>query len=241
MEVIISNNHKIPFTFRRSKIARRLRMQMDTKGKLTLVAPWFTSDKSVQIFIKQHQRWIEKHWIKIEKLKKLRPEFHYRSGDTFYYFGEPVILEVKPSEKKRPSIKIRDDKMLITLHRNISKQEGIHSIKKVIEEFYRTKAEEVIRDRLDFFNEHYGFSFNRVTMRDQKSRWGSCSRLRNLNFNWRLIMAPIEVIDYVVVHELCHLKEMNHSPRYWSLVAEIMPNHKEMRHWLRKNHYLLTI
>jgi len=240
MDVIVTNNHKIPYIFRRSKIARRLRMQMDMKGKLTLVAPWFTSDKGIQVFIKQHQKWIEKHWIKIEKLKKIRPEFHYKTGDTFYYFGEPVVLDVSPSENKRPTIKIRGQKMIITLHKAISKSDGVKAIKKLIENFYRKKAEEVIRDRLDFFNEHYGFRFNRVTMRDQKSRWGSCSRLRNLNFNWRLIMAPIEIIDYVVVHELCHLKEMNHSPRYWALVAQTLPEHKKFRKWLRENHYLLT-
>ena len=240
MDVININNHKIPIVFRRSKNASRLRMQIGTEGKLNLIAPWFTSDKGIQIFIKKHQNWIEKHWVKVEKLKKLRPEFHYRSGDTYYYFGEPVTLDVRPSEKKRPSIKIRDDKMFITLNRNISRQEGIGSIKKVIQEFYKKKAEEVIRDRLDYFNEHYGFSFNRVTMRDQKSRWGSCSLLRNLNFNWRLIMAPIEVIDYVVVHELCHLKEMNHSSRYWALVALALPEHKKYRKWLKENHYLLT-
>lgn len=240
MDVIVSNNHKIPYVFRRSKIARRLRMQIDTQGKLTIIAPWLISNKGIQVFIDQHKHWIEKHWVKIEKFKKIRPEFHYKSGDTFYYFGEPVTLDVSPTKNKRPSIKIRGDKMLITLHSDIGKQEGINSIKKAIEEFYRKKAEEVIRDRLDFFNENYGFSFNRVTMRDQKSRWGSCSRLKNLNFNWRLIMAPIEIIDYVVVHELCHLKEMNHSARYWALVSRTLPEHKKSRKWLKENHYLLT-
>jgi len=240
MEVIASNDSKIPFLFRRSRKARNLRMQIDNQGKLTLIAPWYASDKSVKIFIDRHHGWIEKQWLKIEKLKKLRPEFRYRTGDTFYYFGEPVILNVSPSDKKRPSIKIRANKMLIMLYRGISRKEGVDSIKKVIEEFYKKKAEEVIRDRLDYFNQHYGFSFDRVTMRDQKSRWGSCSKLGNLNFNWRLIMAPIEIIDYVVVHELCHTKEMNHSSRYWTLVAQTLPEHKKTRKWLKENHYLLT-
>jgi predicted metal-dependent hydrolase len=234
------NNQRIPFIFRRSRKAHRLRMQLDGHGKLTLVAPWYATENSIQIFLKKHHKWIEKHFFKIEKLKKLRPEFHYRSGDSFYYFGEPVTLDVSPSENKRPTIKIRGDIMLITLRRDISKSDGVSAIKKAIESFYRKKAEEVIRDRLEYFNEFYGFRYNRVTMRDQKSRWGSCSRLGNLNFNWRLIMAPIEVIDYVVVHELCHLKEMNHSPRYWALVEKVLPEHKKYRKWLRENHYLLT-
>jgi len=240
MESAIKNINNIPFSFRRSRRARNLRMLMDTKGKLTLVAPWYASEKSVKVFIDRHHGWIEKQWLKIEKLKKLRPEFRYRTGDTFYYFGEPVTLDVRPSDLKRPTIKIRENRMIITLNRRISKTSGVEAIKKTIENFYRKKAEEVIRDRLEHFNEYYGYHYNRVTMRDQKSRWGSCSRLGNLNFNWRLIMAPIEIIDYVVIHELCHIKEMNHSPRYWALVAQTLPEHKKARKWLKENHYLLT-
>ena len=238
MDNVIVDN--IDISMRRSSRARRLRMQMDNDGKLTLVVPWLVSKRSINIFVRSNTKWIKKQLSKVEKQKELRPKFKYRTGDMFYYFGEQVELIIKPSDRKRPTIKVRDNKMLITLYRKIGELDGIKAVKKAIENFYRNKAEEVIHDRLQFFNEHYGFPYNRVTMRNQKSRWGSCSRLRNLNFNWRLIMAPIEVIDYVVVHELCHLKEMNHSSRYWKLVDEEMPNHKEMRKWLRDYHYLLT-
>ena len=130
--------------------------------------------------------------------------------------------------------------MVISLYRHVGKKDGKIAVKKVIEQFYRKKAEEVIHDRLQFFNEHYQFRYNRVTLRNQKTRWGSCSSRGNLNFNWRLIMAPIEVIDYVVAHELCHLKEMNHSSRYWALVEQAIPDYKKYRKWLKDNHYLLT-
>jgi len=240
MEEIIANNQKVPFTFRRSRRARRLRLQMDNEGHLTLIAPLLMGKRGIDMFISQHIIWIEKQLAKIEKQKRLRPKFQYQSGDRYYYFGEQVTLDVKPVDKKRPAIKVREDKMIITLHRKISRSDGVIAVKKSIEGFYRRKAEEVIHDRLQFFNEHYGFKYNRVTMRNQKTRWGSCSRAGNLNFNWRLIMAPIEVIDYVVVHELCHLKEMNHSSRYWALVVQVIPNYKEVRKWLRENHYLLT-
>ncbi|MFC1733456.1 M48 family metallopeptidase [candidate division KSB1 bacterium] len=241
MEIITPENLDVPLVFRRSRRARRLRLQMNDKGKFTLVAPWLTSKRTINHFIDEHIRWIEKQIVKVEKQKQLRPDFKYRDGDMFYYFGEPVTLIVRPFDRKRPTVKIHDDQMQIALNRDISKSNGMSAIKKTIEQFYKKKAEEVIHDRLQFFNEHYGFKYNRVTLRNQKSRWGSCSYRKNLNFNWRLIMAPIEVIDYVVVHELCHLKEMNHSARYWKLVSETTPNYKETRKWLRDNHYLLTI
>jgi len=239
MDSVSIGHHQI--VLKKSRRAKRFRLQLDSAGQFILTTPLLTPKWAANLFLKKHVGWIEKQSSKIEKQKELRPDFQYRTGDMFYYFGEPVILRISPSERKRPAIKIRDNKMLIMLYKNISETEGVKAVKKTIQKFYREKAEEVIHDRLQFFNEHYNFRYNRVTLRDQKSRWGSCSRLKNLNFNWRLIMAPIEIIDYVVVHELCHLKEMNHSARYWALVAETVPGHKTRRKWLRENHYLLTL
>lgn len=241
MEIIQINHQDIPVVFRRSRRARRLRLQMDTEGTITLIAPWLTPKGSIDRFVIRHTRWIEKQFKKIEAHQEARPPFSYHSGDIFYYFGEPVTLAVEPSDLKRPLLRIREHDMVIRLNRAISHSEGVVAIKRAIEQFYRKKAEEVIHDRLQFFNEYYGFRYARVTLRNQKTRWGSCSAKKNLNFNWRLIMAPIEVIDYVVVHELCHLKEMNHSSRYWKLVSETIPDYKKVSQWLKQNHYLLTL
>lgn len=90
-----------------------------------------------------------------------------------------------------------------------------------------------IRERLDLYAPRIGVTFGRVAIRDQKSRWGSCSAKRNLNFNWKLIMAPPEALDYVVIHELCHLIEFNHSPRFWALVEGQMPEYPAWKRWLK--------
>lgn len=240
MDFELATPNRTPVSFRRSKRALRMRLQINGKGEVTLVAPWHSGESEIRSFFIRHTSWVQRHLEKVEKLKTIRPTPRYQSNDIFYYFGEPLVLDVQPSDHKRTSIRVRESRMIITLHRAIGKNEGIGSVKKVIREFYRKKAEEVIRDRLDHFNEHYGYRFNRLAFRDQKSRWGSCSRLRNLNFNWRLVMAPIEVIDYVVIHELCHLKEMNHSHRFWALVGQMAPDHSKMKKWLRENAYLLT-
>ena len=80
-----------------------------------------------------------------------------------------------------------------------------------------------------------GVDYGRITVRDQRTRWGSCSAKGNLNFNWRLILAPGEVLDYVVVHELAHRREMNHSKRFWSLVEMVLPDYERRRRWLKEN------
>lgn len=96
------------------------------------------------------------------------------------------------------------------------------------------RAKKYIPARVSYFAEKLGVEYGRITIRCQKTRWGSCSSEQNLNFNCLLMLAPPEVIDYVVVHELCHLKEMNHSNRFWNDVADIIPNYKEYADWLKK-------
>ena len=84
-------------------------------------------------------------------------------------------------------------------------------------------------ERVDFFNSVYQFSYNSVSVRNQRTCWGSCSELRNLNFNYKILYLPAILIDYIIVHELCHLEELNHSNRFWALVAHTVPNYKEAK------------
>ena len=93
--------------------------------------------------------------------------------------------------------------------------------------------------RVAYYAEKLGVSYGKITLRQQKTRWGSCSSEKNLNFNWKLILAPPEVLDYVVVHELCHLKEMNHSKAFWDEVGKVMPEYETYKLWLKENGWKL--
>ncbi len=99
----------------------------------------------------------------------------------------------------------------------------------------RRAAGDLIKSRAAHWAPLLGVEYRRVFIKEQRSRWGSCSSARNLNFNWRLAAAPAEVLDYVVIHELCHLREMNHSPRFWDLVRAACPEYRSRRRWLRDN------
>ncbi len=94
-------------------------------------------------------------------------------------------------------------------------------------------SKDFIIERTEILAEEYDFQYKKVAIRDQNTRWGSCSSRKNLNFNWRLIFAPMQVLDYVIIHELCHLKEMNHSKRFWDLVKLFDPNYKTSIKWLK--------
>ena len=103
----------------------------------------------------------------------------------------------------------------------------------------REAAREAIGQKLWYYASRMGVTYGRVSIRDQKTRWGSCSAEGNLNFNWRLIMAPPGVMDYVVVHELAHRKEMNHSRNFWKVVEEAMPDYRKYKAWLKENGNIL--
>jgi hypothetical protein len=105
---------------------------------------------------------------------------------------------------------------------------------------YRERARTRITQRIETLNRYYGFSYNRISIRDQKTCWGSCSKQRNLNFNYRLLFLPSRICDYVIIHELCHLKELNHSKRFWNLVAHSMPDYQEAKRELQTYSVYLT-
>ena len=110
-----------------------------------------------------------------------------------------------------------------------------------LEKRYRDAAKEYIPKRVEYYHSFTGGSYEKITIRDQKTRWGSCSSKGTLSFNYRLMLAPPRVLDYVVVHELCHLTHMNHSANFWNMVASILPEYKEYRKWLKDNGHTLHV
>lgn len=100
---------------------------------------------------------------------------------------------------------------------------------------YKLKALEFAVSRVNYFNKIYGFKFNKINIKNQKTRWGSCSRKGNLNFNYKIALLPVRLSDYIIVHELCHLGQFNHSQKFWNLVAKAMPNYLDIRKELKEN------
>ena len=115
------------------------------------------------------------------------------------------------------------------------RQEQFPEITPESEKEFRRLAKEKIRSRVAFFAERIGVDYGKITIKDTKSRWGSCSYQGNLNFCWRLVLAPEEVLDYIVVHELCHRLEMNHSARFWAEVGRVLPEYEKSKAWLKEN------
>ena len=105
----------------------------------------------------------------------------------------------------------------------------------LFEQWYRQQARTVFTERVELYAQKYGFEYAKIRISSARTRWGSCSSKGTLSFTWRLVMAPLEIVDYVVVHELSHLREHNHSKAFWAQVAAILPDYKSRRKWLKVN------
>lgn len=148
--------------------------------------------------------------------------------------GSPILIEgrrcvLRLRQGARRSGRLVGEEYWLTLPRPDSDPD----VRAAIRATLSSVALKRIRERLDYFAPRVGKAPGRVAIREQKSRWGSCSHKGNLNFNWKLIMAPPQALDYVVIHELCHLHEFNHSPRFWTLVAAQMPDYEIWKKWLK--------
>ena len=130
-------------------------------------------------------------------------------------------------------------KNLEKIQKRDAQKENVQKLSALERQHLQNKAYVVIPRRVAYYAEKLGVSYGKITLRQQKTRWGSCSSEKNLNFNWKLILAPPEVLDYVVVHELCHLKEMNHSKAFWDEVGKVMPEYETYKLWLKENGWKL--
>lgn len=154
----------------------------------------------------------------------------YEDGAYFPYLGQEYELEIRRYlSYKKPGVKLEGNKLVVLTARTDSA-----AVESAVRGWYLQQARQVIGNRVQHYRQFMGEEVTAIRIKDVKSRWGSCSSKRNLNFNWRLVMAPMEVLDYVVVHELCHLKEMNHSGAFWELVEAVLPEYKKQRKWLKE-------
>lgn len=116
----------------------------------------------------------------------------------------------------------------------VYKSSSAYTHSSVLKLWLRNVAKDYIPKRTEELAARYGFNYKKIFIRSQKTRWGSCSSQKNLNFNWRLILTPRNCCDYVIIHELCHLKEMNHSQKFWNLVEQCMPSYRNAERWLKE-------
>lgn len=226
----------VPYLLKVSAQARRVRLVVRPETGLEVVVPRGVAPAAYEPVLHDKARWIVTTLERVALETAVALPTPLASGRVLPFAGRDLVLTLRagaPAGRFRAALV--DDTLTLALP-----DESAELARTALELWYRKQAPGIFAARLSVLNLPYGFSYGRVSVKNQKSRWGSCSKLGNLNFNWRLLLAPLPVLDYVVIHELCHLKELNHGPRFWNLVARTCPTYAVHRRWLRQHGRELT-
>ena len=215
---------EIPYTIRRSARARRVRVNVHTHSGVEVVLPARAPERAAAAAVSELRPWIER---RLEEAQEVLARVAARAG-TVPYLGSPLRLV---PETGRTRVHRTGERLLVP--------EG--DPRAALERFYRRAARAEIAPRLDRATALAGSSYSALDIRAQRTRWASCSASGRMSFNWRLLLAPERVLDYVVWHEVCHLEVLDHSPRFWALLDRRWPDYHEDRDWLRRNGAMLVL
>lgn len=208
---------------------KSIALEIKDNGVLVVRAPFFMKDALIQQFVHQKRDWIEKvHHRARQRFTQLRPK-QFIEGERFLYLGNEYALHI--AEDMAGKLLFED--------RFILSARYLPKARRHFERWYREEAFAVLTKRCRFYAQQMDVNYKRLKLTSAKHRWGSCHSKGNLCFNWRLVMAPLETLDYVVVHELAHLRQPNHSSRFWAVVEQTFPGHRDAKQWLKENRFKL--
>ena len=223
-----STNISFEVIFRKRKT---IQIAIDPPNKITVTAPNIMTKEQVLKFVESKGRWIIKKLKYLETLDYSNINKEFVDGELFLYLGKEYSLQIIEDPKIMVAeVKLTDDKLILKVRNNNSQE-----IRSILELWYKSKADEVIRSRVRYYQKYFDKEPSRIKIKEQKRRWGSCTYKDELLFNWRCVMADLDALDYVVVHEMCHMVQKNHSKDYWKVVASVMPDYKVQKKYLKEN------
>ena len=195
---------------------KTLALVIERDGTLTVRVPRRVRAGDIERFVSQKKTWIQKKMRQQKEINAKFPCVKFAHGEKFLYLGIQQTLQFSP---------------------NLSSLQ----IKEYCLKWYREQAKIIIEGRTALYSHKMGAEYKELKITNAEHQFGSCTSRKTLNFSWRLVMAPLVIIDYVVVHELSHLTHMNHSKRFWNKLGETFPKYQEAKAWIRKKGYLLHI
>lgn len=226
----------IPFVIERSKKRRKSIAILVTKTRGVVVqAPHRMPEAYIHEVIEERKAWIQKKWIAIQAHVEEKKEYYFENGEAFLYLGEPHTLEIWPIPAAKNQCELIGKTLLVRIAKTSKFTQEVQ-VKKNLEAWYHKQAKDILVARSQYFAELLHVKPGEIMVKEQKSRWGSCDSDNNIRYNWKVVMVPMHLIDYLVVHELAHIKEKNHSAAFWDVVLSILPDCHERRKALKVFH-----
>lgn len=215
---------------------KTISIQISDNGQVLVKAPSDVSKREISSLVLEKAGWIREKSASAARVNRQKIIHRFAQGEPFLYLGKTYPLHVSyDANVRQVCVSLSSNQFLIQ-----TPVVDIKAMEAAVLLWYRENALRLMEQRVAYYSPALGKKPSKVMVREQKSRWGSCNSKGELRFNWKLIMAPPQVVDYVAVHELCHLKEMNHSAAFWKLVEGLCPEHKTCRQWLKDYGQLLA-
>lgn len=208
---------------------KSIALVVNNKGELIVRAPFYVSEQKIMDFVLCKQKWIESKILKVQKFDEKYSEITMSDGDFIFFLGDKYPINLKNDIN---TVFLDSDKIYVP---------DTDSSKELLADWLKEQALTVISQRVKKYESVMQVCCNSVKISNAKSRWGCCTSSNNVNFTWRLIMCPLTVIDYVVVHELSHITHKNHSRLFWCRVESFLPLYRQEENWLKQNSKLMDI
>lgn len=223
------NGRTITYIIERSSRAKCVWFRVRPRIGLRVVIPRSYDLQEIPALLMAKAGWILDKLAQCEQAPSLSARKELEAGDTIPYIGQDLVVIRGQEDRSNGSVKLERDRLVV------SPRDGDGKLGPLVEQWLRQEASRLLRERVDQLALQMGVIYSRAFIRGQRSRWGSCSPRGNLSLNWRLVMAPQPVMDYVLIHELAHLMQLNHSKKFWELVASHCPQWRECRRWLKEH------
>lgn len=236
MNTIQYGNRVIQYNIKKGNRKKTVAVHINPMATITVFSPRHLDDEKIRMIVQKKARWILEKQEQVESNRHSNPTKEFVSGESFPYLGKYYRLKViKTAKEAIEKCRLVNGRFLIEVDGKPKIGTDKTSVKRALLDWYLEHAEAKIKERVDRFSEQIGKWPVSVKVKNQEKRWGSCSRYGMIRFNWKIIMAPISIMDYVIVHELCHLIYPHHSPQFWQKVQSVISDFTKKRSWLKEN------
>ena len=222
------NNEIIHIEVVRSK-RTTLCISIQKDGSVLIKAPLFLDEYKIREILEKKTEWILEKRKEVHQQQSRKITRTYENGATLPYMGQEYPMEILSGRKS--SVCFDNDRMVLTLQSGTNEEE----IPALLKKWYKKQTLEIVNKRVKCYASLMGVTYGNISIKSRKKQWGTCDSNGDLTFSWRLSMASIEAIDYVVVHELCHRHHMDHSKQFWGQVKNVLPDYKQRQKWLEEH------
>jgi predicted metal-dependent hydrolase len=241
MEYLKIGNTKVEYELITSDRKKTIELVIDFNKGFTVKAPKEMTKKEIIKNLNRKEKWIINNLDRMSDILKNDTTKEFVSGEKFLLRGRRYALKVLKSKKQLPSLEFKKSKFLAVVPSQFTEDQYGSLLRPLFIQFYKQKAEQIINERIKKYLEYFKTEPKNIIVTELKNKWGSCSKNNQLRYNWRIVLANTSVIDYILIHELCHMVQKNHSDKYWKEVKRILPNYEKSKSWLRTNNNLIKI